>query len=110
MLTPSNVHDTNPIKMKSFTNKLYGKLFADKGYLSKKLFQSLFANRIHHVTKLRKNMKTKLVTPIQDAFHHRKRAIIETIFDQFKKYFSSGTFKKLFSNKLFQQYIFNSNC
>ena len=82
MLTPANVHDTNPLKLKGFISKLYGKLFGDKGYLSKDLFQSLFSNGIHLVTKLRKNMKTKLVTPIQDAFYLRKRAIIETIFDQ----------------------------
>ena len=87
MLTPANVHDTNPLKMKGFINKLYGKLFGDKGYLSKELFQSLFSNGIHLVTKLRKNMKTKLVTPIQDAFYLRKRAIIETIFDQLKNKF-----------------------
>ena len=87
MLTPANVHDTNPLKMKGFINKLYGKLFGDKGYLSKELFQSLFSNGIHLVTKLRKNMKTKLVTPIQDAFYLRKRAIIETIFDQLKNIF-----------------------
>ncbi len=90
MLTPANVHDTNPLKMKGFINKLYGKLFGDKGYLSKELFQSLFANGIHLVTKLRKNMKTKLVTPIQDAFYLRKRAIIETIFDLLKIYFKSN--------------------
>jgi len=47
MLTPANVHDTNPLKMKGFISKLYGKLFGDKGYLSKELFQSLFANGIH---------------------------------------------------------------
>ena len=82
MLTPANVHDTNPLKMKGFISKLYGKLFGYKGYLSKELFQSLFSNGIHLVTKLRKNMKTKVVTPIQDAFYLRKRAIIETIFDQ----------------------------
>ena len=58
-----------------------------QGYLSKELFQSLFVNGIHLVTKLRKNMKTKLVTPIQDDFYLRKRAIIETIFDQLKKIF-----------------------
>ncbi len=58
-----------------------------QGYLSKELFQSLFVNGIHLVTKLRKNMKTKLVTPIQDAFYLRKGAIIETIFDQLKKIF-----------------------
>ncbi len=87
MLTPANVHDTNPLKLKGFISKLYGKLFGDKGYLSKDLFQSLFSNGIHLVTKLRKNMKTKLVTPIQDAFYLRKRAIIETIFDQLKNIF-----------------------
>jgi hypothetical protein len=32
-------------------------------------------------------MKTKLVTPIHDDFYLRKRAIIETIFDQLKKIF-----------------------
>ena len=55
MLTPANVHDTNPLKMKGFINKLYGKLFGDKGYLSKELFQSLFANGIHLVIKLSSN-------------------------------------------------------
>jgi hypothetical protein len=73
--------------MKGFISKLYGKLFGDKGYLSKELFQSLFSNGIHLVTKLIKNKKTKLVTPIQDAFYLRKRAIIETIFDQLKNIF-----------------------
>ena len=32
MITPANVHDTNPLKMKGFINKRYGKLFVDKGY------------------------------------------------------------------------------
>ena len=32
MLTPANVHDTNPLKMRGFINKRYGKLFGDKGY------------------------------------------------------------------------------
>ena len=57
MFTSANVHDSNFLKMKWFINKLYGKLFGDKGYLSKELFQSLFSNGIHLVTKLRKNMK-----------------------------------------------------
>jgi hypothetical protein len=87
MLTPANVNDTNPLIMKGFIKKLYCKLFGDKGYLSKELFQSLLSNGIHLVTKLRKNMKIKLVTPIQDAFYLRKRAIIETIFDQLKNIF-----------------------
>lgn len=84
MITKGNVDDRQPLKMKQFLKNLYGKLFGDKGYISKDLFTSLFSNGIHLVTKLRKNMKTKLVTPIQDAYHLRKRAIIETIFDQLK--------------------------
>lgn len=31
MLTPANVHDITPLKMKGFIKKLYGKLFGDKG-------------------------------------------------------------------------------
>ena len=61
-----------------------GKLFGDKGYISKELFKELFSNGVHLITKLRKNMKTKLLTPLQDAYHLRKRAIIETTFDQLK--------------------------
>ena len=52
-------HGYNSLKLKGFISKLYGKIFGDKGYLSKDLFQSLFSNGIHLVTKLRKNMKTK---------------------------------------------------
>ena len=84
MLTPGNVDDRKPLQSKSFIKKLFGKLFGDKGYISKSLFENLFANGVHLVTKLRKNMKTKLLTPITDAYLLRKRAIIETIFDQLK--------------------------
>ena len=84
MITKGNVEDRKPLKFKQFIKKLYGKLFGDKGYISKELFTELFSNGIHLVTKLRKNMKTKLLTPLQDAYLLRKRAIIETIFDQLK--------------------------
>lgn len=84
MLTPANTDDRKPLKMKGFLKKLYGKLFGDKGYISKDLFEDLFSNGIHLITKLKRNMKTNLLTPMQDAFLLRKRAIIETIFDQLK--------------------------
>lgn len=87
MLTPANVDDREPLKMKSFIEKLFGKLFGDKGYISKDLFQALFLDGIHLVTKLKKNMKTKLVTPLADAILLRKRAICETIIDQLKNIF-----------------------
>ena len=84
MITKGNVDDRTPLKTKSFLNKLFGKLFGDKGYISKELFDNLFSNGVHLVTKLKRNMKSNLVTPLIDAYHLRKRAIIETIFDQLK--------------------------
>lgn len=80
MLTKGNVDDRKPLRFRAFVKKLFG----DKGYISKQLFTELFSNGIHLVTKLRKNMRTKLPTPMEDAYLLRKRAIIETIFDQLK--------------------------
>ena len=87
LLTPGNVDDRGPLRNKNFTKRLWGKLYGDKGYISKELFQNLFANGIHLVTKLRKNMKSKALTPIMDAIMLRKRAIAETIIDQLKNIF-----------------------
>jgi len=39
MQTPANTDDRAPLKMKGFIDKLFGKLFGDKGYLSKALFE-----------------------------------------------------------------------
>jgi len=65
--------------------KVYGKLFGDKGYIvNKQIFDALFLQGIHLVTKLRRNMKTQLITPMEDALLMRKRAISETIIDQLK--------------------------
>lgn len=84
IITKGNVDDRKPLRFKTFIKKRFGKLFGDKGYISKDLFTELFSNGIHLITKLKKNMKTKLLTPRADAYHLRKRAIIETIFDQLK--------------------------
>ena len=62
---------------------LFGKVFADKGYISKKLFNELLENDIQLITGIRKNMKNRLI-PIADKLLLRRRAIIETINDQLK--------------------------
>lgn len=87
MITKGNVDDRKPLKTKNFLKKLFGKLFGDKGYLSKELFTNLFSDGIHLITKLKRNMKSTSITPLMDAYHLRKRAIIETIFDQLKNIF-----------------------
>ena len=83
-ITPGNIDDRKPLQNKSFIKKLWGKLFGDKGYISKALFTELFGQGIHLVTKLKRNMKSTILTPIMDAIMLRKRAIAETIIDQLK--------------------------
>jgi hypothetical protein len=87
MITPGNIDDRKPLKFKGFIKKLWGKLFGDKGYIGKDLFENLFFNGIHLVTKLKKNMKSHSITPALDAIMLRKRAICETIIDQLKNIF-----------------------
>ena len=83
MLTQGNVDDREPLKNKSFHDKIFGKLFGDKGYISQTLFEQLFINGIHLITKLRKNMKNSLMH-IQDKIMLKKRALIETVNDELK--------------------------
>lgn len=83
VLTPGNVDDRTPLKEQNFLKRIFGKLFADKGYVGQKLFEQLFVNGIHIITGLRKNMKNSLMS-ISDKILLRKRSIIETINDELK--------------------------
>ena len=83
MLTQGNVDDREPLKNKSFHKKIFGKLFGDKGYISQILFEQLFIDGIHLITKIRKNMKNSLMQ-IKDKIILRKRALIETVNDELK--------------------------
>jgi hypothetical protein len=81
-LTPGNVDDRTPVP--DLVHELFGKLFADKGYISQALAQQLReAFNLELITKLKKNMKNRLL-PLADMLLLRKRAIIETIIDQLK--------------------------
>jgi len=80
-ITPGNIDDRKPLPHLART--LFGKLLGDKGYLSQRLFEALFAQGIELLTPLRKNMKTRLVT-LSDKWLLRHRAIMETINDQLK--------------------------
>ena len=83
VLTGANVSDKDPEVFKVLAKRLYGKLFADKGYISQRLFDCLFEDGIQLVTGLRVNMKNKLM-PFYDRMMLRKRYIIETINDMLK--------------------------
>ena len=60
-----------------------GKVFGDKGYISKSLFEELWQKGLQLITGIRKNMKNYLL-PIFDKLLLRKRFIIETVFDKLK--------------------------
>ena len=83
MLTPGNTDDREPLKNRDFTQKLFGKIFADRGYISQDLFETLFVDDIHLVTRIKKNMKNSLMN-LHDKILLRKRALIETVNDELK--------------------------
>jgi hypothetical protein len=82
-ITQANVDDRTPLKKKSFLNKIYGKLYADKGYIGKDLMQILFTDGLHLITHIKNNMKNSLMT-MSDKILLRKRSVIETVNDELK--------------------------
>ncbi len=83
VITPANVDDREPLKNPNFLKNVFGKLFADKGYVSKKLFETLFVDGIKLITGIRNNMKNQLMS-ISEKILLRKRSIIETVNDELK--------------------------
>jgi hypothetical protein len=83
MFTQANVDDREPLKNKNFHKRIFGKLFGDKGYIGKDLFEQLFIDGVHLVTKIKKNMKNSMML-LQDKIMLRKRSLIETVYDQLK--------------------------
>jgi hypothetical protein len=82
-LTKGNVDDRNIKVMTSMTQDIFGKLFGDKGYISKALADLLWGNGIQMITKPRKNMKDFNISQA-DKIMLRKRAIIECVNDELK--------------------------
>jgi Transposase DDE domain len=80
-LTAANVDDRVPVP--TLVDGVIGKVFGDRGYISQALFERLFAHGVQLITKLRKDMKNKLL-PIMDKLLLRKRSLIETVNDQLK--------------------------
>ena len=81
-LTPGNVDDRKPVV--GLVHNLFGKLVADRGYISTKLGHQLNAQgTLQLITKPRANMK-KQPLPSADQRLLHKRTLIETIIDQLK--------------------------
>ena len=82
-LTAGNVDDRNFDVIDRLCRELSGKLFGDRGYISQALFERLHRQGIQLITRLRKNMKNKLMD-MGDKILLRKRAVIESVNDILK--------------------------
>jgi Transposase DDE domain len=80
-LTPGQVDDRRPVR--KLVRHLWGKLFGDRGYISQELFEQLWEQDLQLITKLKRNMKNKLM-PMLDKVLLRKRALMECVNDQLK--------------------------
>jgi hypothetical protein len=80
-LAPGNTDDRKCLLRMS--KGLFGKLFADKGFISQKLFEKLLAQGLKLVTQLRKRMKPQIME-FTERLYLRKRSLIESVFHQFK--------------------------
>lgn len=77
-VTSGNTSDINEEVIEKMTKNIYGKLIGDKGYISSKMFRKLFENNITLITKVRSNMKNRLIM-MEDAIFLKKRAVIESV-------------------------------
>lgn len=82
-VSKGNIDDRNINVLDAVLKNVSGKLFADKGYISKKLFDYLYEKGTTLITSIKKNMKNRLI-PIVDKLLLRKRSVIETVNDQLK--------------------------
>lgn len=82
-LTKGNVDDRDVEAITTMTKEIFGKLFGDKGYISKPLSDILFGNGIQLITQVRKNMKRQALSN-EERILLRKRSVIETVNDELK--------------------------
>ena len=80
-VTAGNVDDRKPALF--LAKHLTGKLVGDKGYISAALFEELLQQGLQLITRIKRNMKNKLMS-LYDKFLLRKRGLIECVNDQLK--------------------------
>ena len=80
-ITPGNTADSTVLD--EITQHLAGKIYADKGYISRALFRTLWQRGLHLITGIRRNMRNYLMPPA-DKLMLRKRFVIETVLDTLK--------------------------
>ncbi len=80
-ITPGNTADSAVLD--EITRHLTGKVYADKGYISREVFSRLWQRGLHLITGIRRNMRNHLML-LGDKIMLRRRFVIETVFDILK--------------------------
>lgn len=81
MLTTGNVDDRVPVP--DLAKDLFGKIFGDRGYISNDLFAKLYEKGLEIITRIRSNMKNKLMHLV-DKLLLQKRGVIESVNNKLK--------------------------
>jgi hypothetical protein len=79
--SPGNVDDRKPVP--HLAERLFGKLFGDKGYISQELFLKLYEKGLTIITRIKRNMKNKLMSVV-DKILLRSRGVIESVNNKLK--------------------------
>ena len=82
-LTTGNADDRDMKTITAMTKEIFGRLFGDKGYISKALSDLLFGDGIQLITAIKRNMKSKALSN-EERLLLRKRSVIETVNDELK--------------------------
>lgn len=82
-LSKANTDDRNLKVINSLVQNIFGKLFGDRGYISKTLADYLWNDGISLVYKRRRNMKKQNLSD-EDKLLLRKRSLIESVNDELK--------------------------
>ncbi|GAF59984.1 LOW QUALITY PROTEIN: mobile element protein [Psychrobacter sp. JCM 18902] len=81
-VTAGNTDDRVPVK--DMATPVFGKVFGDRGYISKALNEWLTKHSdTRLITKLRRNMKPQVLKPIDEALLNH-RSLVETVFGELK--------------------------
>lgn len=83
-LTTGNIDDRKVVE--EMVQNLRGWLIGDRGYISQELKESLLQKGIDLITKVKRNMKEEILSPLKQ-YYLNKRGMIETIIDQLKNMF-----------------------
>lgn len=67
----------------SMVKNIFGKVFGDRGYISRELFNDLLDKNIQLITRIKKGMKNILM-PAMDKILLLKRALVETVIGKIK--------------------------